>query len=199
MLRPFRSIVCAAVVGFASHGGAISVAPACDHCGVYSGGHANTQYAPPTRVRIRWVSVYEDGQMRLVPRAYRVRVTDPATPSAQASTTPASGAPTSRDLASSAQAASRSSATGSSATRTNTARTRACERIVFESFASNCDACECRAFGSSGSCESRTSPAAGEVRSLPRGTGAGSGPRSSFARHNPQGRRIRAGHYSRPA
>ena len=104
MLRPFRSIVCAAVVGFASHGGAVSVAPACDHCGVYSGGHANTQYAPPTRVRIRWVSVYEDGQMRLVPRAYRVRVTDPATPSAQASTTPASGAPTSRDLASSAQA-----------------------------------------------------------------------------------------------
>jgi mono/diheme cytochrome c family protein len=129
MLQPFRYLVCAAVVGFASHGGAVSVAPACDHCGACNRSHANTQYAPPTRVRIRWVSVYEDGRMRLVPKAYRVRVTDPATQSNPtqynptqydstqsnstlsnptqsnpASTTPPSGAPTSKDLASSAQA-----------------------------------------------------------------------------------------------
>jgi mono/diheme cytochrome c family protein len=104
MRRHFQYLVCAAVVGFASHGGGVSVAPACDHCGVYSGGHANTQYAPPTQVRIRWVSVYENGQMHLVPKAYRVRVTDPATPSAQVSTTPPSGAPASSNFASSAQA-----------------------------------------------------------------------------------------------
>jgi mono/diheme cytochrome c family protein len=81
MLQPFRYLVCAAVVGFASHAGAVSVAPACDHCGACNRSHANTQYAPPTRVRIRWVSVYEDGRMRLVPKAYRVRVSDPATQS----------------------------------------------------------------------------------------------------------------------
>src|SRR5580698_4081494 len=104
MRRHFQYLVCAAVVGFASHGGAVSIAPACDHCGVYSGGHANTQYAPPTQVRIRWVSVYENGQMHLVPKAYRVRVTDPATPSAQAPTAPPSGAPASSNFASSAQA-----------------------------------------------------------------------------------------------
>jgi mono/diheme cytochrome c family protein len=114
MLRHFHYLVCAAVVGFASHGGAVSVAPACDHCGTCSVGHANARYAPPTRVRIRWVAVYEDGQMHMVPRAYRVRVSDPATISAEASVTPASGAPasitpalgapTSQDLASSAQA-----------------------------------------------------------------------------------------------
>jgi mono/diheme cytochrome c family protein len=119
MLQPFRYLVCAAVVGFASHAGAVSVAPACDHCGACNRSHANTQYAPPTRVRIRWVSVYEDGRMRLVPKAYRVRVSDPATQYdttqynttqydrtqyKPASTTPPSGAPTSKDLASSAQA-----------------------------------------------------------------------------------------------
>ena len=101
MLRQLRYVVCAAVVGFASHGGAVSVAPACDHC--CNGGPANTQYAPPTRVRLRWVSVYEDGRVRLVPKAYRVRVTDPATQYTPASTTPPSGAPTSKDFASQAQ------------------------------------------------------------------------------------------------
>jgi mono/diheme cytochrome c family protein len=123
MLRSFRYLVCAAVVGFASHGGAVSVARACDHCGACNRSHANTQYAPPTRVRIRWVSVYEDGRMRLVPKTYRVRVSDPATQynktqynptpynqtqynpmqSNPASATLPSGAPTSKDFASSAQ------------------------------------------------------------------------------------------------
>jgi mono/diheme cytochrome c family protein len=66
----------------------------------------NTKSAPPTR--IRWVAVYEGSRVRLVPRAYRVRVSDPATSSAPAFTTPASGAsvptppapetPTSKDL-----------------------------------------------------------------------------------------------------
>jgi mono/diheme cytochrome c family protein len=94
MLRQFRYVLCAAVVGFASHGGAVSAATACEPYGACSGGPANFNYAPPTFIRIRWVAVYdEDGRVRLVPRAYRVRASVPATLSAPASTTPAIGAP----------------------------------------------------------------------------------------------------------
>ncbi len=224
MLRPFRYLVCAAVVGFASHGGAVSLAPACDHCGACNRNHANTQYAPPTRVRIRWVSVYEDGRMRLVPKAYRVRVSDPATQynktqynptpynqtqynstqynsiqynpmqSNPASTTPPSGAPTSKDLASSAQAPPAPVPQGQ------------VPPAPAPAIASPSKLAQASATSSSPASSDRQGLAnraqallQAKCGSLPRGTGAGSGPRSSFARHNPQGRRIGAGHYSRPA
>jgi|HubBroStandDraft_6_1064221.scaffolds.fasta_scaffold10288_2 mono/diheme cytochrome c family protein len=93
MLRQFSYTVCAAVVGFASTWGAVSVAPAGERCGACNGGPANIKSAPPTCIRIRWVAVYKDGRVRLVPRAYRVQVSVPATPSAPADTTPASAAP----------------------------------------------------------------------------------------------------------
>jgi mono/diheme cytochrome c family protein len=104
MLRQFQYLACAAVVGFASQAASVSVVPACDHCGAYNSSPTYTKYAPPTGVRIRWVSVYEDGRVRLVPRAYRVRVSQPATISATASAIPAIAAPTSNDVPSAAQA-----------------------------------------------------------------------------------------------
>jgi len=93
MLRQFRYIVCAAVVGFASTGGAVSIAPACERCGACNDGPVNTKSAPPARIRVRWVAVYEGGRVRLVPRAYRVGVSVPATLPAPTSTTPPIGAP----------------------------------------------------------------------------------------------------------
>lgn len=88
MLRQFGYVLCAAVVGFAGHG-AVSVAPACDHCDTCIRSPMHTRYAAPTGVRYRWVSVYENGRVRLVPRAYRVRVSDPA----QATTPPSTITP----------------------------------------------------------------------------------------------------------
>jgi mono/diheme cytochrome c family protein len=91
MLRQFKYIVCAAVVGFASHGGA--VAPACEPCGACHGGHANITSAPPRNIRIRWVAVYEGDRVRLVPRVYRAQISAPATLLSAASTSPATGGP----------------------------------------------------------------------------------------------------------
>src|SRR5579863_1936917 len=108
MLRQFRYMVWAAVVGFASQGGAVSVAPAGEPCGACHGGPTHIKHVPPTYIRIRWVPVYEDGHVRLVRRAYRVQVPVPANHSDPAYTTrangtyvptnPASETPTSRDL-----------------------------------------------------------------------------------------------------
>jgi mono/diheme cytochrome c family protein len=108
MFRQFKYLVCAAVVGFAGNLGPVSVAPACEPCGACKGGPTNIKHAPPTGIRFRWVAVYMDGRVRLVRRAYRVRVSDPATLSAPESTTaaieapaptnPATEAPTSDDL-----------------------------------------------------------------------------------------------------
>jgi mono/diheme cytochrome c family protein len=88
MLRQFKYMVCVAVVSFAGNLGDVSVATACDPCDACHGGPSNVKDAPPTRIRIRWVPVYEDGRVRLVRRAYRVRVSVPANLSAPASTTP---------------------------------------------------------------------------------------------------------------
>ena len=93
MLRQFRYMVCAAVVGFAGILGHVSVAPACEPCGACNGGPTNLKQAPPMGIRFRWVAVHEGGRVRLVRRAYRIRVSVPATLSDPASTTPAIGAP----------------------------------------------------------------------------------------------------------
>jgi mono/diheme cytochrome c family protein len=93
MLRQFRYLVCAAVVGFAGNLGPVSVAPACEPRGACNGGPTEIEQAPPTRIRVRWVAVREDGRVRLVRRFYRVRASVPASLSARASTTPAIEAP----------------------------------------------------------------------------------------------------------
>jgi mono/diheme cytochrome c family protein len=92
MLR-LRYIVCAAVVGFASVGDAVSVAPACEPCGACHGGHAYFNSAPPRGVHYRWVPVYEDGRMHLVQRAYRDQATVRSTPTAPGSSYGAYGSP----------------------------------------------------------------------------------------------------------
>jgi mono/diheme cytochrome c family protein len=89
MFRQFRYLVCVAVVGFAGNLGHVSVAPACDPCGACNGGPTYIKHAPPTGIRYRWVSVYQDGHVQRVRRAYRVPVSDPATLSAPAYTNPA--------------------------------------------------------------------------------------------------------------
>lgn len=93
MLRQFRLIACVAVVGFASHGAAVSIVPACEPYGACHHGPASVRIAPPRYGRVHWVRVYEGGRMRLVPRVYRDQVSDPANLSAPASITPANGRP----------------------------------------------------------------------------------------------------------
>jgi len=93
MLRRFGYLVCAAVVGFTSPGGADSVAPACEPCGTCNHAPAIINTVPPRHARIRWVGVYEGGRFRLVPRAYRVPVSDRANLSAPATTAPVMESP----------------------------------------------------------------------------------------------------------
>jgi mono/diheme cytochrome c family protein len=95
MLRQFGFLVSAAVVVFVSHGGVVSRAPACEPCAACNDAPQNIEYAPPTRTRIRWVAVYEDGRVRYVPRAYRVRNPDPAS---RANTTSPFKTPAAKDL-----------------------------------------------------------------------------------------------------
>jgi mono/diheme cytochrome c family protein len=119
MSRRFKYILCAAVLGIAGRGAVVSVAPACESCGGCHVGHANVKTTPTSSSHTRWVTVYENGWPRLVPRNDLAGTSSPATPSvatsatpavkAQSPTTPAPQAPASKIALTSASSSDKSS------------------------------------------------------------------------------------------
>lgn len=107
MLRQFKYMACAAVVGLASQATAVSVVPASEPCGDCHRGPTKVKYVPSRNIRVRWVAVDEGGHVRLVLKPYRATDSGPAT---ELATMPATA-----DTAP-ATAASEASASGKPAT-----------------------------------------------------------------------------------
>ncbi len=189
MLRQFRYFVCAMLVGLVSQGGRASLAPACEPCSASYDRPANVKAAPQRRVRVRWVAVYEGGRVRFVLRAYRTPVSAPTPPPAP-ELSPAGTEETVPTIsAREVPDVQKRSGAGPRASGCSPVRSRTGGPGGFGSGVSR----------SPGSCDSRTVPAQGTVRSVPRGNEAGSRTRSSFGGDNPQGRRVGAGRGSRAA
>jgi mono/diheme cytochrome c family protein len=112
MFGKMKSLASVAVVGFASYGVVVSVAPACEPYGSCHGGYAKRISAPPRPTYFGWTTVYDVGT-RPVPAADRAANTIATTTAAKAVATPAapsnpatsaSAAPDRQALASRAEA-----------------------------------------------------------------------------------------------
>jgi mono/diheme cytochrome c family protein len=103
MSGTMKYVACAAIIGFATQGIAIPVAPACEPCYSCHGGYTTSKSAPPPSApasssRTRWMTVYVNGWARSVPTNDRSGTSAPATPAVgtPAPATPAVGVPTSK-------------------------------------------------------------------------------------------------------